>query len=293
MEVPVSHKKYIYLIGDPVEHSISPQMHNAAYKELEIDYEYKLMKTAAADLKSTADRMRAANIAGFNVTVPHKENIMQFLDYIDDSASMIGAVNAVKNEEGKLKGYNTDSIGFIESLSRDAGFDAKGKKILLIGAGGAAKAVAVSLCKEGASEIAIRDIDAAKASAMAEALKKHFQNKIFVISDDNAFRQFMVNCDCIVNATPIGMYPKTDASPIMEDSPLREGQVVYDLVYNPSETKLARTSAEKGAKAFTGLGMLVRQGAAAFELFTEKVPPVKTMWSAAEEALGIEKTILI
>lgn len=285
--------KYVYLLGDPVEHSVSPQMHNAAYKELGLNYEYRLMKTAAQDLKNTTDKMRAPEIAGFNVTVPHKEAIMQFLDYIDDSASIIGAVNAVKNENGKLKGYNTDSIGFIESLSRDAGFDPKGKKILLIGAGGAAKAVAVALCKEEVSEIAIKDIDTAKASAMAEGLKKHFQNKLFVLSEDNSLKQFMVNCDCIVNATPIGMYPKTDASPIKEDSPLREGQIAYDLVYNPAETRFARTAAAKGAKAFTGLGMLVRQGAAAFELFTEKVPPVKTMWSAAEEALGIERTVLI
>lgn len=285
--------KYVYLIGDPVEHSISPQMHNAAYKELGINYEYRLMKTSAEDLKKTADRMRAAEIAGFNVTVPHKEAIMQFLDYIDDSASLIGAVNAVRNEGGKLKGYNTDSIGFIESLTRDAGFVPKGKKILLIGAGGAAKAVAVALCKEEVCEIAIKDIDTPKASAMAESLTKHFQNRIYSISDDNSLKQFMVNCDCIVNATPIGMYPKIDTSPIKEDSPLREGQTVYDLVYNPAETKFTRTAAGKGAKAFTGLGMLVRQGAAAFELFTEKIPPVKTMWSAAEEALGIDKTILL
>ncbi|MFA5105052.1 MAG: shikimate dehydrogenase [Candidatus Margulisiibacteriota bacterium] len=281
--------KYVYLIGDPVEHSVSPQMHNAAYKELGINYEYKLLKTASGDLMNTVGRMRDQNIAGFNVTVPYKEKIMEYLDYIDDSASIIGAVNAVKNENGKLKGYNTDSIGFIESLSRDAGFDPKGKRVLLLGAGGAAKAVAVALCKEEISEIAIKDIDTPKASAMAESLKKHFKNRVFVLSDDNALKQFMVNCDCIVNATPIGMYPKIDASPIKEDAPLREGQIVFDLVYNPAETKFAKMAAEKGAKAFTGLGMLVRQGAAAFELFTEKVPPVKTMWSAAEEALGIDR----
>lgn len=285
--------KYVYLIGDPVEHSVSPQMHNSAYKELGLNYEYRLMRTDSSNLKDTVEKMKGQDIAGFNVTVPHKEAVIQYLDYIDDSASTIGAVNAVKNENGKLKGYNTDSIGFIESLSRDAGFDSKGKKILLLGAGGAAKAVAVALCKEEASEIAIKDIDTAKAAAMMESLKKHFQNRLFVLTDNHAMKQFMVNCDCIVNATPIGMYPKTDASPINEDAPLREGQVIFDLVYNPAETKFTKTAAKKGAKAFTGLGMLVRQGAAAFELFTEHVPPVKTMWAAAEEALGIDNTVLI
>ncbi len=285
--------KYVYLIGDPVEHSISPQMHNAAYKELGINYEYKLMKTAAADLKNTAERMRAPEIAGFNVTVPHKEKIMEYLDYIDDSALIIGAVNTVKNENGKLKGYNTDSIGFIESLTRDAGFDPKGKRTLLIGAGGGAKAVAVALCKEEVSEIAIKDIDTEKASAMAESLQKHFNNRIFTLSDEHAAKQFLINCDCIINATPIGMYPKIDASPLKKDAPLREGQIIYDLVYNPAQTKLAKMAAEKGAKAYTGLGMLVRQGAAGFELFTEQIPPIKTMWHAAEEALGIDKTILV
>jgi len=281
--------KYVYLIGDPVEHSVSPQMHNAAYKELGLNFEYRLLKTGTSELKAAIDKLRSADCAGFNVTVPHKEAVMQYLDYIDDSAALIGAVNTVKNEEGKLKGYNTDSIGFIESLTRDAGFAPKGKKILLLGAGGAAKAVAVALCKDEAAEIAIMDIDAAKAGALAENLKAHFGSRVLPLEDEHLFKQFMVNCDCIVNATPIGMFPKTDASPVKENAPLREGQVVYDLVYNPAQTKFTRSATAKGARSFTGLGMLVRQGAAAFELFTEKLPPVKTMWSAAEEALGIDR----
>ncbi len=285
--------KYVYLVGDPVEHSVSPQMHNAAYKELGLDFEYKLLRTSPSELKATVDKLRGPDTAGFNVTVPHKEAVMQYLDYIDDSAALIGAVNAVKNDNGKLKGYNTDSIGFIESLTRDAGFDPKGKKVLLLGAGGAAKAVAVALCKEGTSEIGITEIDAAKASALAEKLNSSFSTRISPLPDENSLKQFMINCDCIVNTTPVGMHPDIGRSPLKDHPPIREGQVVYDLVYNPPVTKLAKIAAKKGAKAVTGLGMLVRQGAAGFELFTEQVPNIKTMWTAAQEALGIEKSLLL
>lgn len=290
----MSDKKYVYLIGDPIEHSISPQMHNAAYKELSLNYEYKLLKTTLAELPKTIEKLKNPSTAGFNVTIPHKENVIKYLDYVDNSAQIIGAVNSVKNDNGILKGFNTDAIGFIESLTRDANFDPKNKKILLIGAGGAAKAVAVALCKEMCQEISIYDIDTNKAKILVQSLSEKFSDiKISLIDSKHKINQVLINSDCIINATPIGMHPKDDSSPIDDDAPFREGQVVYDLVYNPPITKLMKIASQKGTKTFSGLGMLVRQGAAAFELFTEQVPSIKTMWNAAEEALGLEKTLFV
>ncbi len=285
-------KKIVYLVGDPVEHSVSPQMHNLCYKELGLNFEYKLLKVSSIELEEKIKELKNPSVAGFNVTIPHKENIIKFLDYIDNSAKLIGAVNSVKNENGILKGFNTDSIGFIESLISDAKFMPNGKKILLIGAGGAAKAIAVALCKENISELTIYDIDKEKAAKLCENLKTNFDLKVYPLDSYEKINQAIINSDCIINASPIGMYPKTDISPIKEDAPFRHGQVLYDVVYNPKTTKLMKIASSKGAKTISGLGMLVRQGAAAFELFTEKVPNIKTMWNAAEEALGLEKTII-
>jgi len=282
-------KKLVYLIGDPVEHSVSPQMHNAAYSALDLDFEYRLLKVAPSDLGKTIERLRAEEVAGFNVTVPHKENVIKYLDSVNESALIIGAVNSVKNENGKLKGYNTDSIGFTESIIKDGRIALKNKKVVMIGAGGAAKAVAVALCKEEIAELTLTDINTEKAKNLAESLKKNFNNRISDVSDNNALKQFIINCDCIINTTPIGMYPNVGASPLDENSPIHEGHFIYDLVYNPAVTALVKIARKKGAKAMTGLGMLVRQGAAAFELFTEKNAPIQIMWDAAEKALGLYK----
>ena len=206
---------------------------------------------------------------------------------------MIGAVNSVTNDNGKLKGYNTDTIGFIESLTRDGKFDAKGKKIVLLGAGGAAKAISVALCKEEIMELSILDTDKIKAAALVNGLTSHFQNRIIEIANSDSLKQFIVNADCIINATPLGMYPKINASPLDESAPIHEGHLFFDVIYNPVETLFIKTARAKGAKVLNGFGMFVRQGTAAFELFTGKAAPVKVMWNAAEEALGIEKTLLI
>ncbi|MFA5101326.1 MAG: shikimate dehydrogenase [Candidatus Omnitrophota bacterium] len=279
--------KKVHLIGNPVEHSISPQIHNAGFKKLGLDYVYSAIKVADSELEAAANSMRAADVAGFNVTVPHKQNIMKYLDETDDASKMIGAVNCVQNIDGKLKGFNTDSIGFIESLTLDARQAPKGKKVVVLGAGGSARAVTVALCKEAVADLSIYDIDSARAKALAAHLSSEFSMSVSEITDKNTLWQMIINCDILVNTTPIGMHPKVNASPIDEDAPLHKGIFVYDVVYNPPLTKLLKIAHEKDADGMTGLGMLVRQATAAFELFTGQPAPVEVMWEASKTALGL------
>ena len=269
--------KIVAIIGYPLGHSISPAMHNAAFRHLNLDYEYVPLEVHPDDLKEAVEGLRALHIAGFNVTIPHKETIVPHLDEVTKLARDIGAVNTVQNQEGELIGYNTDGPGFIESLTEDAGFNLKEKNCLILGAGGAGRALAVSLSQNGAKSISIYDVLFEKAKSLAESVggkvAKDLQKEI-----DSA--------NLLINASPIGMHPKTDVSPLPENIKLHKKLCVYDLVYNPYETKLLRTAKESGAKAVSGLGMLVRQGALAFTVFTGKPAPIEIMWQAAREALS-------
>jgi len=269
--------KTVALIGYPLGHSISPAMHNAAFKHLKLDYEYVALEVNPDDLKEAVAGLRALHIAGFNVTIPHKETVVPYLDEITKLARDIGAVNTVQNQEGQLIGYNTDGPGFIESLLEDAGFDPTGKKCLILGAGGAGRALAVSLMQNNAKSISIYDILFEKAESLAGSVGgkavKDLQKEI-----DSA--------NLLINASPIGMNPKTDASPLPENIKLHKKLCVYDLVYNPYETKLLKEAKAAGAKAVSGLGMLIRQGALAFTVFTGKPAPYYIMREAALEALA-------
>jgi len=282
-------KKLVGIIGYPVSHSISPAMHNAAFKHLGLDWEYLPFEIDPKDLKKGVDGLRAEGLVGFNITIPHKEAILPLLDEVEKLPKKIGAVNTVRNDSGKLIGFNTDGPGFIESLKLDAKTDPKGKKIVLLGAGGAAKACAATLAEVGASSITITDIAERKAQDLADYLSSLYESDIkFVRSGGEHLAQALSAADIIVNATPIGMHPKEGESPINERWEMRDGSVVYDLVYNPPETKLMRMAKAKGCKVLNGLGMLVRQGALSFTLWTGQPAPVDIMWKAAKEALGLK-----
>ncbi len=268
--------KTVALIGYPLGHTVSPAMHNAAYKALGLDYEYVPLEVAPNDLKASVEGLKALHFSGFNVTIPYKEAILEHLDDVTKLAQDIGAVNTVQNQDGKLVGYNTDGPGFIESLREDAGFDPKNKKCVLIGAGGAGRAIAVSLMENGAKSIFIYDVQTEKAEALASYvggnLSKDLQKEI---NESGA----------LINASPVGMYPKVEASPLPEGIKLHQKLMVYDLVYNPYETRLLTQAKSAGAKAVSGLGMLVRQGAIAFTVFTGHPAPLTVMWQAAEAGL--------
>ncbi len=279
-------RKIVGIIGYPLGHSISPAMHNAAYQELGLDYEYIPFEVEPADLPQALPGLRALHIAGFNVTIPHKETIIPLLDDVTKLARTIGAVNTVVNQDGELIGYNTDGPGFLESLQEDAGFEAAGKRAVVLGAGGASRAVATMLAEAGAASLVISDIFEDKAKELAEYTDGLSHTKCgWSKPDSQLLRSEIEQADLLVNTTPLGMHPDVNKSPLPEKLKLPKNLLVYDLVYNPAETKLLKTAKAAGCRAVSGLGMLVRQGALAFTVFTGEEAPIETMWSAAKKAL--------
>jgi shikimate dehydrogenase len=279
-------RKIVGIIGYPLGHSVSPAMHNAAFKELGLDYEYIPFEVEPADLPEALPGLRAIHIAGFNVTLPHKETIIPFLDDVTKLARTIGAVNTVVNQDGELIGYNTDGPGFIESLKEDAGFEPKGKKVVVLGAGGASRAVTTMLAEMGAASLIISDLIEDKAKELAEYAGSLSQTKCgWSKTDSLLLKSEIEHADLLVNTTPLGMYPEINKSPLPDKIKLPKELLVYDLVYNPAETKLLKTAKAAGCKAVSGLGMLIRQGALSFTVFTGEEAPIETMWSAAQKAL--------
>ncbi len=271
----------VYLLGHPVAHSVSPQMHNAAYRMLGLDMEYGLIDVEQQDLEGTVARLKKEGAAGFNVTVPHKEAVMAYLDVIDATAALIGAVNTVRNEGGKLIGFNTDWTGFFDDIrARYGKKDLKSKKTVLLGAGGAAKAVAFAL-KELGAESSVYDTDNKKAKDLSSAYPG-----MALISGSEELYKAVAECEILVNTTPVGMHPNIASSPVPADL-LNSKMFVYDLVYNPPVTKLLGDANAKGARGCNGLGMLVMQGAAAFKLFTGKEAPLDVMFAAAGKLLDL------
>lgn len=268
--------KVIALLGYPVEHSLSPLMHNTAFDYLGLDYCYVTFPVKDEMLQSAVMAIRALNMAGVNVTVPHKENVIPFLDEVDKEASAIGAVNTVLNKDGKLIGYNTDGKGFSESLL-EAGIEIKAKSILILGAGGASKAISFYL-SEKAERLYIYDIDLNKAERLTGDLGSlGGGNVLFTDSLKN-----IPDMDIIINATPLGL-KDSDSIPV-DISLIRAKQIIGDLIYK--ETPLLKEASKKGCKTFNGIGMLLWQGVFAFELWTGIRPPVDVMRNALKEMRG-------
>lgn len=279
--------KVVGIIGNPIEHSLSPAMHNAAYKKLGLDYVYIPMKTETEDLPKVLDEIRTSNMAGVNVTIPHKENVLPLLDDITELAELIGAINTIENREGKLIGYNTDGPGFLESLKEESHFDPAGKDCVLLGAGGAARAVSVMLGKAGAKTLLLCDIDIQKAQDLADHINDNFDTKTSLcLPKDKKLGAAISCCHLLVNATPIGMSPKTDACPLEEKIKIPANILVYDLIYTPAETQLLKRAKKAGAKTMNGSEMLVRQGALAFTIFTSENAPIDTMRQALLKAFA-------
>lgn len=278
--------KIALLIGHPLGHSVSPPMHNAAYKKIHFKCEYFLLDVHPKDLKKALAELKAPHILGFNVTIPHKEAIIPYLDDITKFAQKVGAVNTVQNQKGKLVGFNTDAPGFIESLREDLEYEPKKKSCMILGAGGAGKAVCAALAENHAKKITIYDVDEEKAQKMAEYMNDLYECDIQAVEEEKL--QFAIDkATLLVNASPIGMHPKTDATPLSKKIKLHRRHFVYDLVYNPTITKFMSYAKEQNVtKVCGGLGMLVRQGALAFTVFTGHLAPLPVMFKAAKEALG-------
>lgn len=284
--------QFIGLIGHPLGHSISPDFQQAALAYYKLDMRYEAWEVKAEDLPSAVNRLRLPQNLGANITVPYKERVVGLIDEVDEFARIIGAVNTVVNRSGRLKGFNTDSSGFLKALREDASFEPSEKKVLILGAGGAARAVGFSLVREKVGALVFTDIYLEKAKKLAGALVKFAadsQTKINIeavqLSSAN-LAKVAVQCQLIVNCTTVGTKHTADEqrSPL-DSSLIPKGALVYDLVYNPSQTPLLRMAKAEGARTLNGLPMLVYQGAASFKLWTGRDAPLDIMLSTARKAL--------
>ena len=257
------------LYGYPVEHTLSPSMHNAAFEHLGIDYCYLPFSVHPDSLKNAVEAIRALNLAGVNITIPHKESVISYLDHVNEEALFIGAVNTIVNQERELTGYNTDGRGFMRSLLEN-NIIADNKKVLIVGAGGASRAIGYYL-SEKADKMYLFDIDKIKLEKLASDLSG-IRGNIHVLKDTVDLSSF----DLLINATPLGL-KATDPVPL-DVSLLSPHQTVCDLIYK--ETSLLSLAAQRGCKTIDGLGMLLWQGVLAFELWTRTSPPVEVMRTA-------------
>ena len=281
-----SHTKLLCIIGHPIEHSMSPTMHNPALQELGLDYVYVAFDVHPDKLEQAVNAIRTLDIKGLNVTIPHKETIIKYLDEIDPISEKMGAINTIKNENGYLKATNTDAAGAKKSLI-DAGCTIKGKKILFLGSGGAARSIAYLLSAD-AEKITLTDIVEEKAVSVANEIKKNMAMNIEgKLASEKILAEEIKQTDILINATPIGMHPKEDISPISK-SLLHDELFVFDIIYNPMETKLMKEAAEIGCKTLSGLDMLVNQGVIAFEWWIGKTPNSELMRNKIIEFLGIK-----
>ncbi len=266
------------VMGDPVCHTLSPAMHNAAFEKAKLDYVYVSFRVAGNDLHDAMNGVRTLGIHGVNLTMPHKSSVIKYLDELDPTAQCIGAVNTILNQKGSLKGFNTDGIGAMVALKRN-GVNLTGKRLLLLGAGGAAKAVAFHAARE-AQELTILKRTIGKAQELAQMLRKEFGKSIngeSLLPD--RVRNELENSDVIVNATSIGMHPHSEETPIPSEW-LTRNLCVMDLVYAPLETRLIKAAKAKGAKVISGTEVLVAQGAASFEIWTGVRAPLGVMSAA-------------
>lgn len=270
-----SNTKLICLLGHPVKHSKSPDMHNMNLESINENAVYMAFDVENENLGKTIDGLKSINFIGANVTVPHKENVIKFLDRLTEEAKLIGAVNTIYYENDKLVGDNTDGKGFMISLKEETKFESKDKKILILGAGGAAKAVSVKLVMENVKEIYLYELDNEKGNNLKNHLEKISATKVFLVNKEE-LQEYAKKSDLIVNCTPVGM---KDSDPLLLSlESFKKEQVVFDLIYNPEKTKLLKEAEKKGAKILNGAGMLVYQGALAFEKWTGQKANIEKMF---------------
>ncbi len=278
--------RLVGIIGWPVKHSLSPAMHNAAFVARGMDWAYVPLPVPPQWVKDALLGLRALGFRGANVTVPHKERVMSHLDYIAPEAQAIGAVNTVVVEEdGRMWGTNTDADGFMNDLLAHE-VQVEGKRVLVLGAGGAARAVVYALARAGA-RVTIANRTLGRAVELARQIHTVLPGSSFRVVEltPESLKQEAETHALLVNATSVGMWPEVEASPWPPGIGFGRIRVVYDLVYRPRHTRLLREAEAWGCRVIDGLGMLVRQGAESWRIWTREAPPVDTMREAVEKAL--------
>jgi len=289
MSVDISgHTKLAGIIGMPLDHSLSPAMHNAAYEAVGLDWAYVPLPVAEeTHLARIVSAIRVLPFVGFNVTMPYKQAILELCDEVALTARMAGAVNAVHCSDGRLVGYNTDGRGLIDSLASDVGFDPAGRSVVVLGAGGAAGAAIVAFVLSKAARVTVLNRTVENAEVLTDRVRAHARDtEVAAVQLDDLAADVVSSADLVVNATPVGMAPD-DPSPIPSEW-LNSGQIVADMIYAASDTPLMRAATDAGARAVDGLGMLVSQGATAIEIWSEGAQleaPRDVMRAAARAAL--------
>ncbi|MCL4459773.1 MAG: shikimate dehydrogenase [Chloroflexi bacterium] len=282
--MPIDAKtKVTGLIGYPVEHSLSPFIHNRAFAHLRLNYCYVVFPVPPVQLEAAIKGMHALGLVGVNVTIPHKEAVKPYLDELSPEATAIGAVNTIVVRDGRMIGYNTDALGCQRALA-ETGFDPQGKEVIVLGAGGAARAVVYALAQAN-SRITIFNRTIQRGEELARQFRSLFPAaRLESCSlNERLLAERMATAALLINTTPLGMWPQTEASPLPWTGLLGPHLLVFDLVYNPRETLLLRQARQAGARTIGGLAMLIHQAASAFHLWTGVEPPLEVMYSACEE----------
>ncbi|MFC4766283.1 shikimate dehydrogenase [Effusibacillus consociatus] len=261
------------LFGHPVRHSRSPQMQNAAFREKGLSFVYTVFDVLPERLEAAVESIRVLGMRGVNVTIPHKVDVMNYLDRITPEAEMIGAVNTIVNENGELVGHNTDGSGYVRSLIEETALSLPESKVLILGAGGASRAVAVSMALKGVKEIFIANRTREKGDELAARIASYCPAHSVSYEDLPSLTN---QVQLVINTTSVGMSPNIEETPI-DPSLLHEGLVVSDLIYNPRETLLLKEARQRGAQTHGGLGMFIYQGAEAFTLWTGVEAPIEVM----------------
>jgi shikimate dehydrogenase len=272
------------VIGDPIEHTLSPTIQNAAFEHLKLDFVFLAFKVKPSELESAMRGIRSLGIHGINLTMPHKKAVTKLLDELDHTAEVLSSVNTVLNRNGQLCGFNTDGIGAVTAL-KENGVTLSGKKALLLGAGSAAKSIALSLANE-VEELFILNRTLEKATELKESIKQYSGKKVISNTlSPKAIQKYLQNSDILINATSAGMQPNVDQNLVAPEW-LRPDLTVMDIVYSPIETRLAKEAKKVGARVISGVDMLIHQGAASFEIWTERKAPLDVMRKAALNRLA-------
>ncbi len=275
------------VLGDPVEHSLSPQMQNAALSHDKINLQYARFHIRPSELREALNRVRDLQFVGLNLTLPHKIAAPELIDRLDDDAKQIGAINVIKIDNGRLHGFNTDGRGFARAVREEFSVDLRDLRVMILGAGGAARAIALECAKSHCERLVIANGTFEKGERLAEKLRKFFEGpKVFgpvprlqaIHWEEAAFQFQIANIDLIVNATPVGLNPG-DPAPLSSRL-LAPHLMVYDTIYSDARTPLVSAALEAGARAVNGLSMLLHQGALAFEIWFERAAPIEVMRKA-------------
>lgn len=286
--MPSSHAmlRFLGVIGYPLARSLSPAIQQAALDHARLDIEYQAWPTPPEGLQTRVSGLRGESVLGANVTIPHKEAVLPMMDEVDAITARVGAVNTIVNRARRLHGYNTDVGGFVRALAEDAQFKPGGRRVVIAGAGGAARAVVVALLEAKAGAITVINRTLSRANRLVEDLRPFARgSELRALPEMYAsWAAVMGSCHLLVNCTSVGAADFEEKSAVPADL-IRSSMLVYDLVYHPAETALMKAARERGAGVIGGLAMLVYQGAASFELWTGQQAPVDVMFGAAREAL--------